>query len=193
MGILAGVVIPFFSFRVQLLGVEPPIWRTFLLREAASFQELHVAIQKACGWGDRHLFSFRETAKGPVIAGIPHYQSKESIPDATRTKVRSYYSKPGQSCVYQYDFGDCWEHELTLVEMASRSDHDRFIRKLTGGARAFPPEDCGGTWGYEMCVAIRNGNAVELSPAEIKAREKWLGDWQPEHFKYDVARAAFDV
>jgi hypothetical protein len=41
---------------------------------------------------------------------------------------------------------------------------DDLPRVLLAGARAFPPEDCGGTWGYESCVEIATGVAEPSSP-----------------------------
>src|SRR5258706_10423221 len=87
-----GVKLPYFSFRVQLMGVERPIWRSFLLREIATFEELHRAIQKACGWAGGHHFAFHKTAKGPVIAGIPNFEFVPSIPDAWLATVSDHFS-----------------------------------------------------------------------------------------------------
>jgi hypothetical protein len=108
-------------------------------------------------------------------------------------KLGTYFSEPGQRCLYVYDFGDNWEHELTLIEVASRSKHDPFVRRLTGGERAFPPEDCGGISGYEECLAIRNGQTAGLAPRQLQEKKEWLGDWQPESFDFNVARGAFDM
>jgi hypothetical protein len=44
-----------------------------------------------------------------------------------------------------------------------------------------------------MCAAIRSGQAVDHSPADVEERKEWLGDWQPESFNFHVARRAFDV
>ena len=50
----------YFEFEVLLDGVEPRVWRTFLLRSDLTFHELHDTIQKACGWENRHLYQFME-------------------------------------------------------------------------------------------------------------------------------------
>jgi hypothetical protein len=46
-------------FRVELTGIEPPIWREFEVPSSYSFWDLHVAIQDAMGWQDCHLHAFR--------------------------------------------------------------------------------------------------------------------------------------
>lgn len=45
-----------------------------------------------------------------------------------------------------------------------------------GGARAFPPEDCGGIPGYEDCVRVVKGGK------DTEDLRKWMGDWDPERF-----------
>jgi len=80
---------------------------------------------------------------------------------------------------------------VTLVEVVTLKE--RFVRRLTGGARAFPPEDCGSIPGYEECLAIRNGEDTELEPDEVEERKEWLGDWQPERFEFETVRKAFDL
>ncbi|HKX45889.1 MAG TPA: hypothetical protein VJP77_04255 [Planctomycetota bacterium] len=63
----------------------------------------------------------------------------------------------------------------------------------TPGRRAVsPPEDCGGIPGYEDCVAIRRGLAVELDEEERLDREEWLVDWMPEEFDLEATRRRFD-
>jgi hypothetical protein len=49
---------------------------------------------------------------------------------------------------YEYDFGDGWRHEV-LFEGCLRAERGRCYPVCIEGARACPPEDVGGTWGYE--------------------------------------------
>ena len=42
----------YFEFEVELTGVKPRMWRRFLVPKAATFLDLHQAIQDACGWLD---------------------------------------------------------------------------------------------------------------------------------------------
>lgn len=95
--------------------------------------------------------------------------------------------------------GDGWEHEVVLKGVVELPE--RFKRRLVGGARAFPPEDCGGIPGYEECC-----EAVRLSDEELADLEKrdpetweamqdrrgWVGDWDPERFDLEATRRWFD-
>ena len=83
-----------------------------------------------------------------------------------------------------YDFGDSWLHNVTLIGTSTLAE--RFTRELQDGARAFPPEDCGGLPGYEDCVAV-----LETGEDPEGIRE-WIGDWRPEAFDLQAERERFD-
>jgi hypothetical protein len=180
----------YYRIEIRLLDVKPPPWRQFLLKKTATFEKLHAAIQDACGWSNYHLYAFRETDKGPAIAGIPDDSYTAPDPDAKRVKLSSFFTAGGPArCIYQYDFGDDWWHEVRILEVASMPK--RFVRQLLAGGRAFPLEDCGGVAGYLNCVAVVQDKATgEIdNPEELR---KWLGDWHPEHFDLAAAKQRFD-
>ncbi len=47
-----------YRFRIELLAIEPLIWRLIEVPSIYTFWDLHVAIQDAMGWLDYHLHSF---------------------------------------------------------------------------------------------------------------------------------------
>lgn len=176
----------YFRFKVQLVGVKPPVFRRFLLTTKASFADLHMTIQTACGWENAHLYAFRVSARGASIAGVPDKSGMgPSDPDARKVPLTKWFSLTGKrSCVYEYDFGDGWVHDVTLETI---EQHDgTWSRRLLDGARAFPPEDCGGLGGYDNCVETAIGDG---DPHELK---EWLGDWNPEHFNLIATKRKFD-
>ncbi len=191
----------YFEFEVELTGMKPRIWRRFLVPKDATFLDLHQAIQDACGWLDYHLFNFYgKHPYGESIAGSPDDSgmTEYPIPDASQKKLSSYFGTDKgkkKSCGYIYDFGDDWQHKVKLRKVVKLKDE--FPRVLLAGARAFPPEDCGGTWGYESCVEIATGVA-EADPGdtyaeeEIESRREWLGDWDPEKFDLEAVKEKFD-
>jgi hypothetical protein len=46
-------------FHIELVGIEPPVWRRIRVPSSYSFWDLHVAIQDAMGWLDYHLHLFQ--------------------------------------------------------------------------------------------------------------------------------------
>lgn len=188
----------YFEFEVSLRDVEPRIWRRFLLKaKRSTFWTLHQAIQEACGWQDYHLFEFRQPGSGLrklPIAGLPTGEDLEvyerEVPHAKEVQLSAYFGDDKfLECVYLYDFGDHWIHDVRLV--ASPSLEESFRRRLVGGARSFPPEDCGGTGGYERCRrAVEEGKDPEEE--DVIELWQWLGKWDPERFELEVAKGTFD-
>jgi hypothetical protein len=182
----------YYEFDVSLLGVKPKIFRRFALLASSTFADLHDAIQLSCGWEDDHLHVFRNSPRGEdFAAGAPvdNYDTGTDAKPDRRVKLYSYFSDgwAAKRCTYIYDFGDNWEHDVKLVRVFESDE--RFKRKLIDGARAFPPEDCGGIWGYEdSCELLEN----KSKSAENKARREWLGDWNPEAFDMKEIQAQFD-
>ena len=183
----------YFDFTVSLQDVLPRPWRRFLIAGTASFATLSTAIQDACGWSGGHLFRFQATGAydGDAIAGLRIGDGDDDmdgiVPDAKNVKVTRQFA-PGRSttCLYLYDFGDDWTHDVQLNDVVSL--RQRFRRRLAGGEHAFPPEDCGGPWGYmSLRAAMRTGRDPDGLVAW--ARETW--GWTGE-FDLDVVRAAFD-
>jgi hypothetical protein len=181
------------KFRVELAGTSRPLWREFLIAQDASFEDLHDAIQEACGWEGSHLFLFMDGQGKRDIAGVPDPEDPESVPDAESVDLSTYFHprrrKTGQ---YVYDFGDWWVHKVRLCEVK----HSRayFFRRLTGGEGTFPPEDCGSVEGYERCVAALTGAWRDEygDDAERDDLLGWLGGWRPDQFELSPAKRAFD-
>jgi pRiA4b ORF-3-like protein len=181
----------YYEFEVSLRHITPRIWRRFLIRKTATFHDLHTAIQDACGWWNSHLFAFRTWGhKNEDIAGIPDDDSDEPVPDAQKVKLGGVFGKSDvDKCLYEYDFGDGWEHEVKLRKLVALPES--FWRRLLDGRRAFPPEDCGGVWGYQRCVKILGAATAKVDDEAEELRE-WLCDWTPEAFDLQAVKRAFD-
>ena len=181
----------FFEFKVTLAGIEPPIWRSFLIAQGSSFADLHDAIQDAGGWTNSHLHEFVESG-GRVIAGMQTGDGDEGEPeiDSLDLALTAYFGlRRGRhhSCIYRYDMGDDWEHDVQLIrEVTARG---RLHRRLTGGARAFPLDDMGGTDGYQNYVkALKARNPTD----EQRDRLNWLSGWSPEWSPFHWIAHLFD-
>ena len=172
-----------YELDVTLAGVRPRIWRRIAITADATFGDLHHAIQDACGWDDDHLFAFR-TPTGRVIGGSPFEDPfGEPVPSAGEVGLAGYFTQHDR-CQYEYDFGDSWLHDINVVRRIDEPVDYR--RQLIDGARAFPPEDCGGLPGYEQCVEVATGGD------DPEGRREWLGDWDPEHLDLAQLKRRFD-
>jgi len=178
--------------RVELTGILPPIWRELLIPAAYSFWDLHVAIQDSLGWLDYHLHEFRfgSGERGDqVLIGIPSDEAWENAPEVLpgwEIPVIEYLSQPGDQAEYEYDFGDGWLHAVKLISVEPRLKGTRYPQ-CVAGERACPPEDCGGTHGYqELLEAL-----FDPAHPDHTSMSRWIPKgWGPELFS--PAKVRFD-
>lgn len=128
------------ELRVTLLDVSPPVWRLIRVPSLISLSVLHAILQVAMGWEDRHLHEWR--------VGDDYFDDDED------DEIVLAEVAPADSFLrYEYDMGDSWEH---LVEVVAVHPYDGTIPPIAvlDGARAAPPEDCGGPRGYADLLAV---------------------------------------
>jgi Plasmid pRiA4b ORF-3-like protein len=133
-----------YQFRVVLQGISPLIWRRLLIRSDMSLAALHAALQIVFAWSDEHLHCFRIHGKeyGCTRPGGPSFNvDPRQVPLVTLRLHR------GERFSYLYNFIDHWVCDLRL-EAIVPLDPRHGYPVCTGGKRAAPPEECGGTWAY---------------------------------------------
>lgn len=160
--------------KITLIGSQPPIWRRVLVAGDTRLDRLHGIFQKAMGWRDCHLHMF-EAGEARYAPPTPDWDEME---DESAATLRDIAPKAGSSFIYVYDMGDGWRHEVEVEAIESRT-HGFEGPRCAAGARACPPEDCGGIDGYEEFLeAICN-------PRHKRHDEMrdWIdGDFNPEKF-----------
>ena len=176
------------QFRIELLGIEPLIWRRIQVPSKYSFWDLHVAIQDAMGWLDYHLHAFYiqvPRKKKEVEIGIPDddFDTERVLP-GWEIPVVEYFSEIGKPAHYKYDFGDGWDH-IVLFEGILLKDQDAEYPRCLAGERACPPEDCGGFHGYYRLVEkLKNPKGAEYPDLIqwLKGHAKNYYPYDPNHF-----------
>lgn len=178
-----------YQFKITLAGIEPPIWRRIQVPERYSFFDLHVAIQSAMGWEDRHLHAFRFPTIGgrKVEIGIPVpdpiSERRSDIP-GWKIEIGAFFDKPGDRAEYEYDFGEGWKHEVVLEAIVPRVANAKYPVCLAG-ERACPPEDCGGAPGYLDLLRIMG----DPSDEQYEDMLEWLElEFNPEFFEPAIVR-----
>ena len=174
-----------YQLKITLLGVKPPIWRRIQVADG-TLDALHEHIQTAMGWTNSHLHDFRV---GDARYGDPELMQENfedmDYGDSTTTLLSEIVPKTSKPfrLLYQYDFGDSWEHEV-VVEKTVAPEPGRKYPLCLDGARACPPEDCGGVWSYgDFLEAI--GDKKHERHEELR---EWIGGaFDPEAF--DAAEA----
>jgi len=130
---------------------------------------------------------------GPFAPPAPDVMDESEVPDAFEMPLTSYFGSKGKkTCRYVYDMGDDWWHKVKLKRTV-QSD-ERFRRRLLDGARACPPEDIGGVWGYESTLmALQGGPDAEKSDQlDLLEDMEDLAGWDPEAFDLEAFKRRFD-
>ena len=175
-----------YQFKITLKGIKPPVWRRIQVPEDYTFWDLHVAIQDAMGWTDSHLHDF--VIKNPITGrreriGIPlddDFLDVKMIPGWEK-KIAKYFSNKNDKAEYIYDYGDDWHHSVQLEKIVQREENIAYP-VCTGGARACPPEDCGGIYGYEHFLAT----IMDPKHEQYEEMLEWVGgEFDPEDFNKD--------
>jgi hypothetical protein len=168
-----------YQLKITLKGSKPPIWRRVMVPGKFSLYRLHHVIQMVMGWTDDHLHQF-------IIDGeyysIPSPDDWEPVIDERRYALNRIAPNEKRKFVYQYDFGDNWEHDI-LVEKILPPEKDSKYPVCLKGKRACPPEDIGGMWGYEDFLEAISDPGHEQHAFYLE----WIGgEFDPEEFNLDV-------
>jgi len=171
---------PLLQVRITLMDVnDPPVWRRVIIPAAYSLDRVHAVIQAAMGWQDCHLHAFRvgDVSYGPDPDGELGYldERKCRLGGLTANRI-----------LYEYDFGDSWEHELVIEEHTTAAEGATYPVCVEGEG-ACPPEDCGGSPGFAEFKALLAG------PPSTEREEmlEWAGgEYDPSRFNPAAASAA---
>jgi hypothetical protein len=104
------------TVRIELLDTNPLIWREVEVPTSITLKVLHDIVQITMGWLDQHLWEF--TINGQTY-GLPMDEDWGTAPRTEANKVRLRdVLKPRQTRIdYLYDFGDSWEHRITVTKI----------------------------------------------------------------------------
>jgi len=166
-----------YQIKISLNHIEPNIWRRFVVGSNIELPDLHKVIQTVMGWTNSHLHQFVINGK---FYSKPDEESFLQCVDYRDVKLSQVLSEEGQSIIYEYDFGDGWEHEIALEKMLY--DHSQKYPYCLAGKRHCPPEDCGGPWGYEDLLKVIS----DPNHSEYNEMIDWLSDnFDPEFIDID--------
>ena len=131
--------------------------------------DLHDVIQVAMGWQNCHMHAFR--------FGDVHYTSQQAsemdMENEDTVFLSRVVTRVKQKFIYEYDFGDSWEHEVTVEKMLPIDPQAKYPVCLAG-ARACPPEDCGSFPGYvDILEALK-------APKKTEEQEEGEDDGGPQ-------------
>jgi hypothetical protein len=172
-----------YELEIELLRIEPKIWRRVLVPGTITLAQLHEVIQIAMGWTNSHLHEF---IVGAHCYSDPDFELEDAKSEY-RYRLARLAPRVSNTIAYKYDFGDGWEHQIR-VEFITEDDK-RYPGKpvCLEGERNCPPEDCGGPWGYQTFLEAISNRKHE----QHKELLTWIGgSFDPEYFDLDEVNTA---
>lgn len=102
------------TVRIELRDTDPLIWREVEAPTSITLKVLHDVIQAVMGWFDYHLWEFTIDKQR---YGLPMDEDWGTEPrkDAAKVRLRDVLKPRRTTIDYLYDFGDSWEHRLTVT------------------------------------------------------------------------------
>lgn len=173
-----------YQFRVDIKGAKPPIWRRVQVEKKIVFGEFHFILQNIFNWEGYHMHQFFIDDKTIITDTEGEYYEPiyENEIEESEVKLSEFFKKEGDKMIYNYDFGDDWDHEVKLEKILDRESKKNYPYLVTG-KRIAPIEDCGGIWSWEnICEAMRNKNHPER-----KEILEYINEFDPSDFtKEDI-------
>jgi hypothetical protein len=139
-----------YRLKVILLDVRPQVWRRIQLPGATSLDKLHLILQQVLGWNDchEHQFVMEDKRFGEIDPDLD-----DDTVDESTVLLCDILLEPKDELIYEYDFGDGWEHRV-MLETTLPIEGASLVPVCLAGARACPPEDVGGPPGYRRMLRV---------------------------------------
>ena len=175
---------PIYQLKITLLDTAPLIWRRIQI-EDCTLDTLHHYIQAVMEWTNSHMHHFwigqkRYGRPSLNVSALP----EDHVIDSTQIWLSDVLPMNGKktSFGYEYDFGDCWEHEIEFERVVKPDPCVKYPICLEG-ERAGPPDTYGGVPGYEYLLEV----LADPNHDEYRDVLDWAGHIDPEYF--DTKRA----
>jgi len=149
-----------YALKVTLQLENQSVWRRITVPLTTTFHQLHTILQVAFSWQDSHLHDFsiyphyeknvlplhRNKPVLNLVSDEEAFNYQVDVPMKLETGFKLIDILPA-SIVYNYDFGDDWNHMIEVEKVVE--DYRLNYPICTEGAGNSPPEDVGGEGGYE--------------------------------------------
>ncbi len=169
---------PIYQLKVTLRDSHPPIWRRIQVSGDTTLAKLHHILQEVMGWTDSHLHQFIVNG---VYIGVPSPEDWTEVENEKQFKLSQIVPSEKFKFVYEYDFGDSWEHTIVVEKILPPEPGVHYPVCLKGKG-ACPPEDCGGIYGYYgLLEALQSPD----HPEHEEMLEWMGGEFDPEAFDLD--------
>ncbi len=168
-----------YQLKIQINLDGHDIWRRVTVPSAYSFSHLHNIIQTVFDWQNYHLheFTVKRVENKPIQIvmdddpeTLEYLNHEDSDIRQERFVALEEIFPKSLEVMYEYDFGDSWEHTITL-EKVEKSNV--FQATFLEGKGERPPEDVGGSWGFEEYLRVmKNENDPSYNEINVWAESQ---------------------
>lgn len=106
----------YLQLKIQLKETHPPVWRRVLIPADMRLDKLHRIIQVLFGWDNAHLHQFWNTQARDLFF-VPSLDEDFMGDEELETGVKALDELQFGNLIYQYDFGDDWQHQIHLEKI----------------------------------------------------------------------------
>ncbi len=172
-----------FTLNVTLNNAPLEIMRQIKVPSNIRLDALADILTIAMGWEGSHLNQFKANGK--------FYEETNYEEDAFNKEygwkkfgqheysLRDLLNRKGNKILWEYDFGDSWEHSVTLENRRKISAYEEYTVKLLKGKNACPPEDVGGVIGYKHLLEVLDN---PKSPEYMMMKDWVSPNFNPKKF-----------
>lgn len=174
--------------KIQLDDWQPAIWRRVEVPLTATLKALHDIVQAAMPFEDYHLFEFRADGKRFAIPSPEWDELSDRTYSAKSMKLGTLIDRGVRELAYTYDFGDNWQHTITIEATTDADPAVEYPRYIDGAGRA-PPEDVGGVPGFDLFIEAMADPRHE----EHRDLMRWYGrPFDPDTIEENEIRTRID-
>lgn len=168
-----------YHIRIKLNQAPVNIWRELVVPSNITLELLAYVLIKAMGWRHEHLYQFVSKSNVHYLNsrelkqranGFMAFFSRVQYENSDKTSLEMVLQPKGERMMFQYDFGDSWDHDLWVKGARDYALDEKPEIKLLKAHGECPPEDCGGVWGYAFLLDL---NKKKRKSAEDKDRLEW--------------------
>ncbi|MDD3953827.1 MAG: plasmid pRiA4b ORF-3 family protein [Lentisphaeria bacterium] len=177
----------FYQLEVTLTECRFDVSRVLIVPEDIRLDHLHMVLQRVMGWLDSHMHEFQANGKR---YGMKMIEDDNDVRDERRVRLSAIAKAKHPEFCYIYDFGDEWIHLVKVTDFDCKLAPPKRQIVCLSGTGSCPPEDCGGTVGYEdFCAAINDPKHPEhedqlewiFEDCHYPRTRKWPDGFDLEH------------
>lgn len=188
--------------KVTLVGSTPAIWRRVEVYGGLTLDDLHIVIQCAFAWNNSHLHHYLVPPEGKLTQkamraakryhAMPHELAMDDDDNpagrSDETLVGNIFTDTCKQIVYEYDFGDSWNHIVKLEKRTPGGDRNH-VPVCIAGDRGAPLDDMGGIYGYYAWIDALANPKSDMHQQAVE----WLGpDFDETTFDRDAVNSRLE-